>query len=142
MPIQTQWPPVFNIATYGVGINSLLPSLVGFGTDGIYPGIIVKNARPSQMIEEVKWESGSGLTAGQVLLNDGDLMEIDVIDDRAISWPQPGTPVTLNNPRPNGSFATSEVFMLINNNYNAVQKQPGERTLRCVRYTLFAPTQM
>ena len=141
-PTQTSWPPVFNMASYAMGVNSSLPNLVGFGTDGILAGVIVKTARPSKMIEEVKWENGSGLTAGQVLLYDGDLMELDVIDDRSITWPQPGTPVTLNNPQPNGTYSTVEVYMMINNNYSAVQKQPGERTLRCVRYNLFQPTQM
>ena len=142
IPTQTSWPPSFNITTYAMGANSSLPSLIGFGTDGIYPNVIVKSARPSKMIEEVKWENGSGLTAGQVLLYDGDLMELDVIDDRAVTWPQPGTPVTLYNPQPNGTFAPTELYMTVNNNYNAVQKQPGERTLRCVRYSLFNPTQM
>ena len=136
------WPPAFSMATYAQGVNSILPSLVGFGTDGLYPGIIVKSARPSKMIEEVKWENGSGLTAGQIILFDGDIMELDCIDDRNVTWPQPGTTVTLYNPLPNGTAATQEVYMTLNNNYNAVQKQPGERTLRCVRYNLFSPTNM
>lgn len=141
-PTQTSWPPAFSMSTYAMGINSSLPNLVGFGTDGLYPNVIVKNARPSKMIEEVKWENGSGLTAGQILLYDGDVMEMDVIDDRSVTWPSPGTTVTLYNPLPNGSAAVQEVYMTLNNNYNAVQKQPGERTLRCVRYNLFNPTNM
>jgi len=138
----TSWPPVFNFSTYAMGINSAMPSLVGFGTDGLMPGVIVKTARPSKMIEEVKWENGSGLTAGQILLYDGDVMELDCIDDRAYNWGQPGVTVTLYNPLPNGTYAVQEVYMTINNNYNAVQKQPGERTLRCVRYNLFSPVSM
>jgi len=139
---QNQWPPQFGMATYAVGMNSVLPSAVALGTDGLYPGVIVKNARPSKMIEEIKWENGTGHTVGQILLNDGDLMELDVMDDRAITWPQPGTVVTLYNPLPNGTYAVQEVYMMVNNNYNAVQKQPGERTLRCVRYSLISPFNM
>jgi hypothetical protein len=150
----TSWPPVLNpnqIANAKIGANSYLPNLIAFGTDGIVYGIIVKDIRSTPMISEVTCEQGSGFTAAQVIINDGDLVEMTCVDDRnpqtnatsTTQWPLTGTPITILNPQPNGQYISSgEVFMTINNNYSVVQKQFGERTLICKRYTLIQPIQM
>lgn len=135
------WPITFNIAN-GVGKNGLEPSLLAWGTEGIYSGVIVKTIRASQMIEEVKIEQGSGLTATQVLIYDGDEIEITVVDDRAITFPQAGSTVTLINPQPNGAGGTSELFMVVNNNFSTARKTEGERTILAKKYLLITPTNM
>lgn len=135
------WPITFNIAN-GVGKAGTLPSLLAWGTEGIYTGVIVKNVRASQMIEEVKIEQGSGLTITDILIYDGDEMELTVVDDRAVSWPLAGGTVTLINPQPNGNNGTSELFQVINNNYSIARKVEGERTMLVKKYLLITPVQM
>ena len=135
------FPITFNLAS-GIGKAGTLPSTLAWGTDGIYTSVIVKSIRASQMIEEIKIENGSGLTVTQILINDGDEVEITVEDDRSITWPMPGSPVTLINPQPNGTSGTSELFQVISNNFSGARKQNGERTIHVKRYTLISPTQM
>ena len=94
------------------------------------------------MIEEVKIEQGSGLTATEIIINDGDECEMTVVDDRAITWPLAGGIVTLINPQPNGANGTSELFQVVNNNYTTARKVEGERTMLCKRYLLIVPTAM
>lgn len=136
------WPQSFNITTLNIGKNSYLPNLLAWGTEGSYTSVIVRNIRSTPMIEEIKIEQGGGLTATQVLLNDGDEVEFTVIDDRAITWPLTGTTVSLINPQPNGTSGTPEVFMTVNNNYNVAAKSAGERTIIAKRFVLFVPTNM
>lgn len=136
------WPTNFNISTLNVGKAGTLPSLIAFGTDGMYTSVIVRSCRSTPMISEVTEEQGSGLTSTDIIINDGDEVEIVVTDDRAITWPISGGTVTLINPQPNGTVGTSELFQVINNNYSVARKQTGERTLLCKKYSLITPVQM
>jgi hypothetical protein len=136
---ETTWPATFNIGTYGLGKVSYLPTLIGFGTDGILTGIIVKDIRAIPMVEEIKIEAGSGLTATQIILNDGDEVEITVVDDRSITWAQPGGTISVTNPQPNGTSGTIETYQVINNNYSIARKAEGTRTILGKHYALFAP---
>lgn len=136
------WPQSFNITTLYIGKNGALPSLIAWGTDGAYSGVIVKNIRSTPMVEEIKIEQGGGLTATQIIINDGDEVEFTVVDDRAVTFPLTGTTVTLINPQPNGTNGTSELFMTVNNNYNVAAKSAGERTILAKRYSLITPVNM
>ena len=136
------WPITPVLANNFVGKNGSLPSLLVWGTDSIYSGVIVKSHRSTPMVEEVKIENGSGITVTQIILYDGDEMELTVVDDRAISWPLTGTPVSLYNPQPNGTGGTLELFQVIYNNYNVARKSEGERTLLVKKYNLVPPVQM
>lgn len=144
--VSATWPPASNIVTTGYGKNSFLPSILSWGSEGMSingnVNVIVKTCRAIPMVEEIKIEGGSGQTYTQILINDGDEVEITVIDDRALTFPQPGTPVTLINPQPNGTNGTSELFQTINNNWSGGRKVDGERTLMCKKYIYITPTQM
>lgn len=137
------WPISYSIANGSfVGKNATIPSLLAWGTDGLYSGIIVKSVRAIPIIEEIVIENGSGINTTHILLNQGDEYEFTVEDDRAVSFPFPGTPVTLLNPMPNGAGATSEVYQTINNNWSGARKVNGERSFLCKRYSLITPVQM
>lgn len=118
-----------------------LPTTIAWGTDGMLPGVIVKSMRSSRMIEEIKIENGTGITSTQILLHDGDQVEITVVDDRAIlTWPDAGTVITLINPINIGvSLGGTENFVVVNNDYNAARKQEGERVFLCKAYKLGIP---
>jgi hypothetical protein len=94
------------------------------------------------MIEEIKIDQGSGLTATQILINDGDEVEFTVVDDRSITWPLAGGTVTFINPQPNGISGTPELYQVVNNNYTTARKVEGERTVLAKKYTLIVPTTM
>ena len=136
------WPPTFNLATNSIGKAGSLPSVLAFGTDGIFTGIIVKTIRSSQMIEEIKIEQGSGLTATDILIDDGDEVEIVCIDDRGYSWPLAGGVVTVVNPQPSGLSPSTETYQVINNNFSSARKTDGERTILAKRYSIVSPVQM
>ena len=135
------WPPASNIAT-GLGYKGVLPTTIAWGTQDLYSGVIVTSIRPAQMIEEIKVENGTGNTATQVLINDGQQVEITVVDDRSITWPSSGGTLTLLSPLPTGLTATSTLFQVVDNSYQGTRKAPGERTLLCKKYTLITPSQM
>jgi hypothetical protein len=135
------WPISFAISA-GVGKAGQEPTLLAWGTEVMWTSVIVKTVRASQMIEEVRIEQGSGLTATDVLIYDGDEMEMTCVDDRSITWPLAGGTVTLINPQPNGTGGTSELFQVINNNYTTARKVEGERTVLAKKYLLITPVQM
>jgi hypothetical protein len=135
------WPPASSIAT-GLGYKGALPVTLAWGTDGLYSGVIVTSIRPAQMIEEIKIENGTGLTATQVLLNDGVQIELTVVDDRSITWPSSGATLTLLSPLPTGGTATSITLQVVDNSYQGTRKATGERTLLCKKYTLITPSAM
>jgi hypothetical protein len=91
------------------------------------------------MIEEIRIENGTGLTATDVILNDGDQCEITVVDDRIIAFPDSGAVVDLLNPITEGGTPDTESFLVINNDYNAARKVEGERVMLCKHYILGIP---
>lgn len=132
------WPPAASATTFTARLSTI--TTLAWGTDGIYASVIVKSVRASEMVEEANIANGSGLTAVQVGLKDGEQVEITVEDDRSITWPSFMGLVTLINPRPTGATGTSTVFQVIHNDYNISKKQNGERTLLCKVYTLITPS--
>jgi hypothetical protein len=137
------FPITFNLTSTGVGkASNAIPSILVFGTEGLYTGVIVKSATSTPIISEVQVPNGSGQTVASIVINDGDEMQITVDDDRAVTWPVSGNTVSLYNPQPNGAGATLELFQVYNNNYNLQAKAVGERTLIVKKYFLITPTAM
>ncbi len=101
----------------------------------MYSGAIVKSIRSSQMIEEIKIENGTGLTAVQIILDDGYEVEMTVVDDSNVAFPQAGELITISN----GTSKTDLEMTVVNNNCSNSRKQDGERTLSCKKYTLITP---
>jgi hypothetical protein len=143
----SSWPPVSTGPGTGFTVNTAFldgrPTTIAWGTDFLYEGVIVKSMRSSRMIEEIRIENGTGLTATQILLNDGDQVEITVIDDRSIDFPDSGETISLLNPIDTASSlsnpADQELFIVVNNDYNAARKVEGDRVLLCKRYILDIP---
>ena len=138
------WPPSSNIGNTGLGYEtSNQPIALAWGTDGLMTSVIVTSMRASRMVEEIPIENGNGIVSTQVLLKQGDSVEITVIDDRNVTWPDSGQVITsLVNPLPNGTSATAQNFVVIDNSYQAARKAPGERTLLVKKYILITAANM
>lgn len=137
------WPPASNLAT-GLGYLGSLPVTLAWGTDGLYTedgvSVIVLSIRPAQMVEEIPIENGSGVVSTQVLIVQGQQVEITVLDDRSVTaWPKAGQVITVLSPLPSGAAATSTNYEVVDNSYQGSRKAPGERTILAKVYTLITP---
>ncbi len=132
------WPPTENTANTYYRRGTTITTLA-WGTDTIYAAVIVKSIKSSEMVEEIKIENGTGLTAVLVGLKDGTQVEITVEDDRAVTFPDFMTTVTLLDPRPASAGGTSTLFQVISNDFSGARKQNGERTILAKKYTLISP---
>ncbi len=129
------WPPT----APSTGFVSKGVTTIVWGTDGVVPPAftyIVKSVRNSQRVEEAKVENGTGLTATEILLIDGQDYEITVVDDTTISPPVAGQVITLVVPI-FGTTSNNFQFEVINNSYNMARKQDAERVLLCRSFVLF-----
>ena len=93
-----------------------------WGTDGAYGSYIVTSASESERIEEIDIENGTGFEAIVILLRKGLDVEIEVIDDTAITPPAFGTVVSLSTP-----FGTVNMLR-IESKSNRARKREGMRT--------------
>lgn len=137
------WPPANNAANTYTLRTSGTPATLAWGTDGIYSGVILKSIRSTEMVEEVKIENGTGLTACLVGLRDGDEVELTCEDDRHITtWPRFMGTVVLLDPgigSVDGTLSSTTTFQVISNNWSGARKQNGERVILAKKYTLITP---
>jgi hypothetical protein len=131
-----------------VRLQNGITTTIAWGTEGMNTyTYIVKSLRAQRLVEEIKIEQGSGLTAIDVLLIDGDQVEVTVIDDTTIKPPDVGSAVFFTNPlnastaSPPWSLGLFQGFWVIDNSYNAARKTEGERVLLCKYFNaMTAPT--
>lgn len=101
-----------------------------------YSGYIVVSVRDSQRVELPIIENGSGLTATQIILVDGEDYEIEVVENTAVSPPVAGTVGSLVS----AYFSAPQTFLCVNSNANFARKVEGHRTMIWKSYTLFTPS--
>lgn len=111
-----------------------------WGTDAFaaneFAGYIVVSIRDSQRVELPIIENGSGLTATQVILVDGEDYEIEVVElTNPFNPPAAGTVVSLVSPY----FADSQTFLVVNSHTQFGRKVEGHRTIIAKSYKLFRP---
>lgn len=134
------WPPSSGAGTFTVKNSGSIPTTIAWGTDGICSGVIVISFESNLMTEEIKIDNGTGLTAALIGLNDGTEGIMTVVDDRALTFPDWMSTITLIDPRPTGAGGTSTLFQVIQNNYRSARKQEGQRAMLVRKYTLITPT--
>ena len=144
------------------GNNAILQrsyTTIQFGTESIGANFagggtyIVKSARVTQQTELIKIAQGSGLTAGTIQLIDGKTFTITVEDDQTIAPPWVGELVTLQNFFPPASGGTANypniapwgsatmangTYLVVNNDFAAARKEPGERVIVAEAFALLA----
>lgn len=128
--------PVFN--SFVANLQNGITTTLAWGTESMHLSYIVKSARVQRMNDEVKIEQGSGLTAIDVVVQDGTQIEVTVVDDVKILPPDTGTVVYFVNPLDAAGFhsapwgiASRTGLYVIDNSYNMARKQEGERVLLC-----------
>lgn len=119
----SNWAPNFE----GYGITTVV-----WGTEGIYTGYIVVSANESSRIEEIDIEQGTGFEAIVVLLNKGLDVEIEVIDDTAVTPPNVTTIVTIISP-----FGTVPMALVMSK-ANQARKREGQRTFTLKSFNAIA----
>lgn len=117
------WSPDFIVE----GLTTIV-----WGTDGVYSGYIVTTANEQNRVEEIDIEQGDGFEAVVILLNKGVNVEVEVIDDTAVTPPSIGTIVTLSTPY--GSIP----MLNVDNKASQARKREGMRTLTFKSYNAIA----
>ena len=123
------WPPSPN--TY-FAIESAAGLTLKWGTDGIYSAYVVVSCSPSDEIENLYVENGTGMKVVRIQLWQGRRINITVVDDTTISTPLPGSLIALVDPLAGSSYN----FRLIDNSYNAARKEAGQRVMVCEYLTM------
>ena len=127
------WPPAYSSWFIGTGVTT-----VKWGTDGIMPvqlpnggtggynsSYTVESIRPTDEIDTIYIEQGSGLKATRIQLWQGRRVTLTVVDDTGMTPPSPSTYVYIQDPL-SGSFLQ---FKVIENGYNAARKVEGKRDI-------------
>lgn len=131
------YPPV--LPTTGFKLEGINTYIV-WGTDGFesnsLSGYIVVSVRDSQRVELPIIENGSGLTAYQIILTDGEDYEVEVVENTNVTPPAAGSILTLVS----AYFTNSQTFLCVNSSTQFARKQEGRRTLTAKSYTLFSPS--
>lgn len=84
------WPPTQNLAFLLEGITT-----IKWGTDGQYSTYIVKSLTPTDEIETIYIENGTGLKSTRVMLAQGRQFDITVVDDSALTPPKINTVIAI-----------------------------------------------
>ena len=134
------WPPAYSAAFIADGVTS-----IKWGTDGIlansspngygggYAGYYtVESCRPSDEIDTIYVEQGSGLKATRIELWQGRRITFTVLDDTGMTPPSPNSQITAVDPL-SSSVLT---FRVIDNGYSAAPKTPGRREITAEYLTL------
>lgn len=127
------WPPAPSTGYIAEGVTN-----IRWGTEGTqFNGFaaIVKSIRANDRVQEFTVENGTGLTATEILLDDGVDYEITIVDQATLPAPSIGDVVALDNPLDGVSDMS---FLVCNNNYNAARKQDGERVILAKAFTLIS----
>lgn len=84
------WPPTQNNAFLLEGIIT-----IKWGTDGMYSTYIVKSLTPTDEIETMYVENGTGLKSTRIMLAQGRTFDITVVDDSSLTPPKINTVITI-----------------------------------------------
>ncbi len=117
------WPPT---PSAGYTNSNDGKGAIRWGTDGYLGVYIVKSIRPADVIENIYVENGTGIRTYRINLWQGREVEITVVDDNTIVAPAPNASITLADPIDGNTYS----FHVIDNNYSAAAKQPGERVVK------------
>ncbi len=128
------WPPTPTPGTAFTSTSNNKAEL-RWGTDGFFGALIVKSIKSHDIIEKIDIQNGTGIDTYRILLWQGRELEFTVIDNASQGAPAPNAVVSivsavagLIDPMDSGTYT----FCVIDNDYNAAAKQPGERVIKAI----------
>lgn len=136
------WPPVSGTTT---GYKITGTTTIRWGTDGLMqtpaPGgggfYVVLRCDQKELVENIKLPNGSGITSARVRLRDGVHWAITIRDDTQLTGPVVGDSIGMQDGA--GMLGLTTLYYtgtLVESDYNAALKQPGERVLLVEKLTL------
>lgn len=119
-------------------LQSPFPSAGTFAGTGFY---ILVSMDENEKVDLDYGENGTGIEIRRTILKHGKRWNLTVVDDLQFPAPTVGQTVTLVDivagpTAVNGSTYVTKVCTIIDNNYRAAQKQPGQRVLQAENLTL------
>ncbi len=119
------------------GTMEVVTSLGGSAVNGTTVAIVTR-ATQRQLVDNLKYPNGSGVTSTRVLITDGVQWDLTVRDDTGIT----GTiragqaAVIVDMAGLIGAEGTTYTCKIVESGYDAAPKQPGERTITAEYLTL------
>jgi hypothetical protein len=137
------WPPSNPALGLKIeGFSTFVWGTAGATANTAFSSYIVKSIRMSERVEQAVIENSTGLTAAQILLEDGINYDVTVVEDTNIAPPVSGTVGTLVCPALGANFAVSNssvTALVVEAGVNLARKTDGERVITLKSYTLFTP---
>lgn len=135
------WPPAYSAAFIADGVNT-----VKWGTDGIMANTApngngsggsfgfytLVSVDPTDVIETIYIEQGTGFRSTRIKLWQGREVAITVIDDTNMTPPAPNRTIQIIDPLSSNLLT----FSVVENNYRAARKVEGQRVIRAVYDTM------
>jgi hypothetical protein len=138
------WPPVSG-TTNGYEVDGAAPTSIRWGTDGLLQSptqsgggyAVVNRMSEKELVEVSKWPNGTGIDVLRVRLKQGTSWTITVRDNALVTWPKIGqTVLVVDMLGAIGTLGLRYTATVVENDYEAALKQPGERTLLVEKITL------
>lgn len=116
---------------WGAGSQTIAGVPTPYGAASAFASAIVVSLRHSRMGgPPTLIADTAGFTQIWVGLNDGDHLELQCVDDQALSWPAFGADVTMYNP----GDTTTKVFICEDDDIDLARKREGMRTVKLTFY--------
>lgn len=138
------WPPVNGVTT-GYEVDGAVPTSIRWGTDGLLQSpapsgggyAVVNRMSEKELVDVSKWPNGTGVDVLRVRIKQGTSWAITVRDNATVTWPKIGQSVIVVDMQGSiGTLGLRYTATMVENDYEASLKQPGERTLLVEKLTL------
>lgn len=136
------WPPTSGVTT-GYEVDGDLPTSIRWGTDGLLsvPSLtsvaVVMRMNEKELVDVTKLSNGTGIDNVRVRLKQGTQWTVTVRDNQELTFPKIGGSVTIVDAQGSiGTLGFQYVATVVENDYEAALKAPGERTLLVEKLTL------
>jgi len=138
------WPPTIDASSANVASDAA--TTIRWGTDSLVPGAstyfyVCTKFSQKELTDVIELPQGSGLPMGRVYIKDGVHWAVTVRDDSSWTPPTIGSSVTVADAAGmitavGAGTATTYSATVVDNDYEAAVKQPGERVLVLERLKL------
>jgi hypothetical protein len=138
------WPPVSGTTT-GYDVDGAVPSSIRWGTDGLLQSptpsgggyAVVNRLSERELVDIERLPNGTGVNVLRVRIKQGGQWTVTVRDNQTVTFPKIGGTVSVVDAAGHlGTLGLTYTATVVENDYEAALKQPGERTLLVEKLTL------